>query len=128
MNEIKIHDIKPLVEINDYSLYIYMLLWILAVLFFLALIFLVYRFFKNRKNNQRKEYYKILKELDLNDSKNSAYAITKYGRLLARNEREIKIFEELNEELEAFKYKKEVEALNSNVKIHFGRFMDIIDV
>lgn len=128
MNEIKIHDIKPLAQINDFSLYIYMLLWILGILLLFIIVFLIYKFFKNRSNNKRKAYYKILENLDLNDSKISAYTITKYARLLVRNEREVKLYEELNEELEAFKYKKEVGPLSDNVKIHFGRFMDTIDV
>lgn len=128
MNDIKIHDIKELVEIPDFSFYIYSLLWILAILAFFIIIFLVYRFFSNKKRCKRKEYYKILKELDLSDAKNSAYKITKYARLLAQNEREKRISDELIEELEAFKYKKEVEPLNDNVKIIFGRFVDSVDV
>lgn len=128
VNEIKIHDIKGLVDIPDFSLYIYMLLWILGIIFIFAFVFLLYRFFKNRNKGKRKEYYRILKELELDDAKQSAYTITKYARLLAQNEREVKLCDEMIEELEQFKYKKDVEPLSDDVKILFGRFMDIVDV
>ena len=128
MNELKIHDIKDLTQIPDISFYIFLGLSMLAILVLLILIFIIYKYFKNKKKNKRKEYYKILKEIDLNESKESAYKISKYTRLLVTNQREENLFNELNEELEKFKYKKEVEPLNDEVKILFGRFMDIIDV
>lgn len=128
MNEIKIHDIKELVEIPDFSFYIYSILWILGILIFVLFVFLLYKYFYNKNRSSRKKYFKILKELDLNDSKECAYKITKYARLLAHNEREKRLCEELIEELESFKYKKEVKPLSDNVKIIFGRFMDSVDV
>lgn len=128
MEEIKIHDIKELVEIPDFSFFIYSLLWILGVLAFCIVIFLIYKYFYNKNRCQRKEYFKILKELDLNNSKESAYKITKYARLLVHNEREKRLCNELIEELETFKYKKEVAPLSDDVKILFGRFMDSVDV
>lgn len=128
MNEIKIHDIKELVEIPDISLYIYILLWALAVAIIFVFIFLIYRFFHNKYKNERKKYYKILEELDLQNSKQSAYTISKYIRLLASNEREKRLANELIEELEIYKYKKEVESFDDKVKIIFARFMDSVDV
>ena len=128
MNEIKIHDIKSLVEIPDISLYIYLLLWILGIAFIFILIFFVYKFFYNKNKNERKNYYKTLKELDLKDAKQSAYTISKYVRLLAQSEREKRLSDELIEELEKYKYKKEVKELENDVKIIFARFMDSIDV
>jgi len=128
MNEIKIHDIKELVEIPDISFYIYITLWILGIAFIFAIIFLIYKFFYNRNKNERKKYYKILKEVDLSNSKQSAYTISKYTRLLATSQREEKLVEELIEELDSYKYKKEVEELNDDVKIIFARFMDSVDV
>lgn len=128
MNELKIHDIKDLIQIPDISFYVFIALCLIIVLILLVLIFITYKYFKNKKKNKRKEYYKILKELDLKESKKSAYDISKYTRLLVSNEVEEKLFNELNEELEKFKYKKEVEPINDEVKILFGRFMDITNV
>lgn len=128
MNNLEIHDIKGLTQIPDISFYLFLGLCALGITLLLILIFLLYKYFNNRKKNKRKEYYKILKELDLSDSKKAAYTISKYARLLVSSHREKKICSELIEELEAFKYKKDVEEINDEVKIIFGRFMDIIDV
>ncbi len=128
MNNLEIHDIKGLTQIPDISFYIFLGLCALGITLLLILIFLLYKYFNNRKKNKRKEYYKILKELDLSNSKQAAYTISKYARLLVSSDRERKICAELIEELEAFKYKKDVEEINDEVKIIFGRFMDIIDV
>ncbi len=128
MQDLKIHDIKGLVEIPDFSIYLYMLLWILASLLFFAFIYLVYKLIKNRKKNYRKEYYKNLKEIDFSNTKQSAYKITRYSRLLAQSPREKKLMEELLEALEKYKYKKNVEQFDDEIKILYGRFMDNIDV
>lgn len=128
MNELKINGIKELVDIPDYSLYIYMFLWIIACLVFATFIFLIVRLILNRKKNKRKVYYQRLKELDLSDSKNSAYEITKYVRLLSKSEREKRLGHELIEELENYKYKKDVDSLGDDVRIIFGRYMDSVDV
>ncbi len=128
MNEIKIYDIKELSFITDFSFYIYILLWVLGLLVFFILIFLLFKKFFNREKNQRKIYYKILKEINLEDTKNSAYIITKYVRLLVSNDREKRLSKELIEALEPYKYKKSVEPFNKNIKITFERFMDSVDV
>lgn len=128
MNELKINDIKELVDIPDYSLYIYMLLWILGCLVVFVLLFIVIRYFLTRKKNKKKEYYQILKNVDLENSKNAAYEITKYARLISHSDREIKLCHELIEELEIYKYKKDVKPFGDDFKILFGRFMDNVDV
>ena len=128
MNEIKIHDIKNLVDIPDYSLYIYMFLWIIGIVIIFIILFILIRFFVTRKKNKKKEYYKILKNIDLSDPKKAAYEITKYARLISQSNREKKLSNELIDELESYKYKKDVKPLDDNFKILFGRFMDNIDV
>ena len=128
MENIKIHDIKSLVEIPDFSIYIYILLISVAVFLVLLLLFLIYKIIKNRKKDFRKEYYKILEEVDFQDSKQCAYTITKYTRLLAVSQREKKLAEELIDELEQYKYKKDVKEIDEDIKILFSRFMDSVDV
>lgn len=128
MENIKIHDIKSLVEIPDFSIYIYILLISVALFLVLLVLFLIYKIIKNRKKDFRKEYYKILEEIDFQDSKQCAYTITKYTRLLAVSQREKKLAEELIDELEQYKYKKDVKEIDEDVKILFSRFMDSVDV
>jgi hypothetical protein len=127
MNELKINDIKDLVSIPDISLYILILLIVLGIVILGFVIFLIYRFFKNKKN-PRKRYYEIIKNIDLNDTKNAAYQITLYARKLARNEREIKISEELIALLEEYKYKKNVKKFKNDIFQKYELFMETIDV
>lgn len=128
MENIEIHDIKSLVEIPDFSIYIYILLISVAVFLVLLLLFLIYKIIKNRKKDFRKEYYKTLEEIDFKDSKQCAYTITKYTRLLAVSQREKKLAEELIDELEQYKYKKDLKEIDDDIKILFSRFMDSVDV
>jgi len=128
MNNLQINDIKALVSIPDLSFYLFVFLLILGLVFIFILIFSFYKIYINKTKNIRKGYYLKLEALDLKESKNSAYIITKYARLLAQTKIEKNLCDELVEELENFKYKKDVKPLNNNVKILFERFMDIVDV
>jgi hypothetical protein len=126
-NQINLHDIKPLLEINDNSFYIYFFLLSLIIILLLISCFLLISFFKSKKVNLHKQYLKKLRHLDLDDTKYSAYCITKYGRLLTRNPREEKILQELIEDLHQYKYKKEVHTLSKNTKAKIEIFLDTIN-
>lgn len=127
-NELKLNDIKGLVDIPDNSVFIFSALIFLALILLFLLVLFIIKVLKNRKKDLRKEYFEILENIDFNDSKQSAYAITKYVRLLARNEREQKIANELIEELALYKYKKEVDTIKKETKAKLSTFMDIVDV
>ena len=124
----KLNDIKELEKIPDNSLFIFSALILLGFIFLLILIFFITKLIKNRKKNPRKIYFKILKNVDFSNSKKSAYTITKYSRLIVSNEREKKLAIELIESLEKYKYKKEVENIDNEVKAKFSIFMDSLDV
>jgi ribosomal protein S10 len=124
----KLHDIKELERIPDNSIFIFSTLIFLGIILILLTIFLLIKYFKNRKISDRKSYYNILKNIDFSDSKNTAYTITKYSRLVALSDREKKLANELIEELEIFKYKKSVDNINSKTKAKFSTFMDALDV
>ncbi|ADG92438.1 conserved hypothetical protein [Arcobacter nitrofigilis DSM 7299] len=127
MNELKINDIKNLVSIPDISFYILILLIVLGIVIIGFVGYLIYRFFKNKKN-PRKKYYETIKNINLSDTKNAAYQITFYARKLAKNEREIKISEELITLLEEYKYKKDVKKFENNILQKYELFMETIDV
>ena len=132
MNEnssLKLHDIKDIVEIPDNSIFIFIALVILVLTLLILLTVFLIRFIKNKKPNARKEYFKILDELTFENSKKDDYTITKYVRLLATTSREKKLANELIEDLEKYKYKKEVsEEINTNIKAKLSTFLDVIDV
>lgn len=127
-NELQIHDIKDIVKIPDYSIFIFYFLIFLAVLALFIVIVFIIKYFKNKKPNMRKEYCKILKDIDYSQAKTSAYTISKYVRLLAKNERENILADELIELLQEYKYKKEVKQIDDNIKAKLSTFMDVVDV
>ncbi len=127
-NELKIHDIKDIVEIPDYSIFMFYSLIFLGLLILLLIILFIIRYFKNKKPNMRKEYFQILKDIDYSQSKSSAYTISRYIRLLAKNERENILADELIELLQEYKYKKDVKQIDDNIKAKLSIFMDVVDV
>ena len=124
----KLHDIKELEKIPDYSIFIFSILVFIGIILVLTTIFLFIKYLKNKKISDRKTYYNILKNIDFSDSKKTAYTITKYSRLLVSNDREKKLANELIESLEFFKYKKNVKNIDKMSKAKFLTFMEILDV
>ncbi|MCD4756639.1 MAG: hypothetical protein K8R39_00020 [Arcobacteraceae bacterium] len=128
-NQLQINDIKTIVEIPDYSIYFYYGLIILAFSLFLASLYFVYNYFKSKKHSLEKEYLFILKNIDLSNQKNSAYTISKYGRLLVKDERQKRLFEELHNSLEEFKYKKTIDKkIPNTIKLQYETFLESLDV
>ncbi|PLY09353.1 MAG: hypothetical protein C0626_10200 [Arcobacter sp.] len=69
-----------------------------------------------------------MENLDLNNTKNAAYEITKYVKKLAKSHREIKLAEELISELEEYKYKKDVKKFDNTIYQKYELFMENVDV
>ncbi|PIF04683.1 MAG: hypothetical protein CSA86_01075 [Arcobacter sp.] len=126
---IKIHDIKPIVEIPDISIYLYYAMIFLLFLLGLFVLYILYKFFRPKAKTQEKQWYEKLQNLDFTDVKQTAYDISKYGRYLAKEERSIHLFEELSNSLLDYKYKKEVpKEFNNEIKAKYSIFMDSLDV
>jgi len=126
---IDIHDIKPIVEIPDISIYFYYGLIVLLITLGSIVLFFIYKFFKPKKRSEEYKYYEILQNIDFKNTKKTAYDISKYGRLLAKDEREKRLILELIELLSIYKYKKETKSTISNeIKTKFQIFMESIDV
>jgi len=126
---LKINDIKPIVEIPDHSIYLYYGLILLGLCFICLILYFVYIYIKTKKNSKQKEYFKILKNIEFSNQKNAAYTISKYGRLLVKEERETRLFEELHHELEQFKYRKNIsQEIPNSIKVKYETFLDSLDV
>ena len=92
-----LRDIKGLIEIEDYSLYIFIAIAIasLVLLYFIIKKIIYYK----RVVSPIKKAKKELKNLDLSNSKIASYRLTKYGKILK---------DEDFKYLEKYKYKREV--------------------
>ncbi len=128
MNELKINDIKDLVIIPDYSFFIYTFLLIIATLAAIIILFLIIKKFLNRKKTAYELAIINLKNIDLENSKTASYLITKYAKEVLNDDRSKKLYYELLESLENYKYKKEVSKFDKKTLEQFRRFMDSLDV
>lgn len=128
--DIPLHDIKPLVDIQEYSLYYFLGLVSLAIFLACAIAYLLYLWFKRRKAfNIRKEHSKLLNAVDLSETKKAAYAITAYGATFAEDSpRHLEMYKNLTQRLEVYKYKKSVEAFDPETIGYIELYKGMIDV
>ncbi len=128
--DIPLHDIKPLVEIDDYSIYYFSGIIIVIITILVALGFFAWKFYKKRNSfSIRKEHSKLLHNIDFSNPKKAAYEITKYGYTFSQDdERHSEKYENLLSRLAPYKYKKSVEAIDKETKAHFEIYLGMIDV
>jgi len=122
----QLKDIKPIVEVHSNSLYI--LLAIVAVVV-LVVAFIAYRYFtriqKTKQPSQKELAYQRLQKLDFNNTKEVVYRFSLDGNLFC-NETNSQKFKQIEKALEAYKYKKEVEALSPELKREIKAFVNAL--
>lgn len=120
VSQAPIKDIKDLFTLSDY--YILGLIPLLIIII-TAAVFFAYKLFK-RKDYEYETSMEILKNLDLDNSKRSAYLLTKHGLITAREESEKKLHQDLVKDLERYKYRKSPkhfsQATQEQIKIFLG--------
>ncbi|MCW8895246.1 hypothetical protein [Sulfurimonas sp.] len=128
--DIPLHDIKPIVEVQEYSLYYFLGVSLLVVILTCAIAYFIYLWFKRRNAfNIRKEHIKLLNSLDLNDTKRSAYAITMFGATFKDDSpRHQEMYANITNRLDMYKYKKSVEKFDSEVLGYIELYKGMIDV
>lgn len=128
--DIPLHDIKPLMEVNEYSFILFMGLIVIGTILLLGLAYLLFLFLKRRKKeNTRKDAYALLQSVDFKDAKVSAYAITAHGFVFAEDSAQTKeAYANLVNRLAPYKYKKEVESIDAECKSYYEIYVGMIDV
>ncbi len=128
--DIPLHDIKPLLEVSDYSFYYFIGALAAAGVVLAALLFWAWRrFVQSRRHSARKIAYTALKAVDFSDPKAAAYAITRYGHLFENDgERQREAFTHLCSLLETYKYRPHVEMIDPKTRGYYENFVGMIDV
>ena len=128
--DIPLHDIKPLVEIDDYSIYYFSGIVIGVIAILAALAFFAWKYWSKKNSYSiRKEHSKILHNIDFSHPKEAAYAITKYGYTFSGDdERHLQTYENLLARLAPYKYKKSVEPIDEETEGYFNIYLGMIDV
>lgn len=128
--DIPLHDIKPLVDVQEYSLYYFLAASALALFLVLGVAYLIYRYIKNKKAfNIRRESIKSINSLNMSDTKQSAYGITFYGEIFKDDSpRHSEMYKNLTQRLEPYKYKKVVEDFDKETLGYIELYKEMLDV
>lgn len=128
--DIPLHDIKPLVDVQEYSLYYFLAASALVLFLVFGVAYLIYRYIKNKKAfNMRRENIKSINSLNMSDTKKSAYGITFYGEIFKDDSpRHSEMFTNLTQRLEPYKYKKVVENFDQETLGYIELYKEMLDV
>ena len=129
-NEIQLHDIKPLLEVEEYSFYYFLGLSGLGVLVLALLVYGLYVFYKRSKRvSTRKLYKKKLESLKNEDTKETAYALSIYGAIFEDDSPQHKeVFSKLKDKLSGYKYQKNVENFDNETLECIELYKGMLDV
>jgi len=120
----QLRDIKGLVEVTDYSLYYLLGLIGAGVILFFILGYLLYkRVTKKVPMTQQKLAKKLLKELKIEDTKESIYDFSRLAQYAVNEQNEAELVSILSE-LESYKYKKEMPKLDEALKKRMQKFIE----
>ena len=130
INEIPLHDIKPLLEIQDYSFYYFLAVLTLVSIIVLGGLYLLYRYFQSKKRfNIRKEHNKKLQGIHLKETKKAAYELTEYGSTFKDDSpRHAKTYNDMVDKLQKYKYKKNVDDFDRETLRVIELYRGMIDV
>jgi len=128
--DIPLHDIKPIVDVQEYSFYYLLGIIGVSVVILIGLSYLLYLWYKKRTSfNLRVHHAQLLNELDLKDTKNSAYLISSYGYTFKDDSpRHTEMFNNLSSRLQEYKYQKNVEQFDDEVLGYIELYKGMIDV
>jgi len=131
LDNLPLHDIQALVEVNDHSLLMFIALVIVVLFIVAAALYFTWQYFsKRKKENIRKDAYKKLKNIDFSDVKKAAYEITRLGFVFKDDsERVANKYNTLVEKLESYKYRKNIDKnFNQESIAYYKNFLEMIEV
>jgi N-acetyl-anhydromuramyl-L-alanine amidase AmpD len=127
---LKLHDIKPLVAIDDYSFFYFLIVSIVGIVIIVGAVYLLLKWLKNRKKeNIRKKHLKLLQQINLKDTKKAAYMLTKYGATFKDDDqRHQEMYANMLEKLADYKYKKSVKSFDKETISVINLYREMCDV
>jgi len=128
--DIPLHDIKPLLDVDDYTFYYFIGGSLVVIILILGVFYLAYKFLKNRNRYSiRKDYLDKIASLDLNDTKKTAYALTLYGDIFKEDSpRHTQMYKNITQRLEPYKYKKVVDKFDDETLGYIELYRGMLDV
>jgi len=126
----QLHDIKPLIVIQDYTpYYLAAAAAAVSVLLLLVLYLLIRRYRAAQVENSRAACRQALEAVDFDDAKAAAYTITRLGRCFAEETPQHKeVYTNLARRLEPYKFRKTVPPIDEETRAYFRIYLGMIDV
>ena len=127
--DIPLHDIMPLVEVPDTSIYWFGALMVALLVVCASGVIWFLKWKRSKKITIRQLHYEALQKIDLKNPKKSAYTISKEGYFFAHdNERTFGAYQNLFKRLEPYKYAPSVEKIDEETLGYYHLYLGIIDV
>ncbi len=127
--DIPVHDIAPLLEINEYSL-VWFAVFAIGGLVVSYGVRKKMRLNKNTKEvNKRQQHYERLIHIDVTDPKKAAYSITKEASFFARDNESMQgAYRTLFEHLEQYKYIQKAKDIDEEGLVLYEAYCQMIVV
>jgi len=123
-----IKDIKPFIDINDYSLYLFIFTVFVGIVLAYFMFRKVYKkVSSNCKIDCQKYYLYRLKSIDWREPKKAAYEATYYGRLLAQDKRRKELFLQMKSKLDTLKYSRNNIEVDSETIKYYNLYKQVCD-
>jgi hypothetical protein len=124
----ELRDIKPLIELSDYSLYLLISAVVVGLIFAYKLFIYFYKYAKGScKVNCNKYYFYMYCNLDWSKPKEAAYLATKYAAVLAIDKRRAELYEQLRVRLDRYKYTKNIDKIDSETMNYYNLYKQVCD-
>ncbi|MBN2768988.1 MAG: hypothetical protein JXQ68_07775 [Campylobacterales bacterium] len=129
MDEIKgLADIKPYLDIEDHSIYLFSGIVALVALVVIVLLWIgISKFLEYKRANKDKFYLEKIKNIDTTNAKQAAYEVTYFGRLITKDQRSSEIYDQLVEILGRYKYKKDVPSFDQQSIALYNLFVQVLN-
>lgn len=128
--DIPLHDIKPIVNIQEYSLYYFIATVGLGLIVLGVVVYYLYKWYNKRNRFKLRVHHKeLMDNIKLGDTKNAAYQITICAGTFKDDNPDInQQYQTLIDNLEQYKYKKEVEEFDSDTVAQINLYRSMINV
>lgn len=127
--DIPVHDIGPLLEVQEYSMVWFLALIGLILVIVVLLIKQIRSHNKSKEVDERKVRYDYLTHIDVTDPKTAAYEIGKQGAFFAQDSEQIhSAYSTLFDRLEPYKYAPKVEPMDEECLALYKAYCQMIVV
>jgi len=123
-----IRDIKPLIPLQDSSLFIFIITILVGLVVAFWLGKKAYGYSRYSCKICCQKYFLVqLKKINWQDPKRAAYEATKYGMYLARDKRQKEIFNQLRVRLDRYKYKQDISKVDKETMRYYNLYVQVCD-